>query len=529
MKKNKLKGEVLVVSLILFISIIIVFIGIHRYGDASYKAMAYSLINEGDLIADNQDIARWNRNDLVDIPVGAFIRVDNNGVMKYSKPILYPLIAAPFLFFGLFGPALLNGLFLGGVIAINYYFSREYFSKIQSLLVSALFVLCSFMPVYAAWMTPEMMLFFACSLCIWLGVYKNRAMPAALIIGAVTSAKILFFLLLVPLIANKIAQKERKEIFKTLGMFFLGMAGMSFLTFLFVGKFLSYSGLRGYFYIKSPQYMTLELLRNNLVIVKAQLDGFNFHNWGLFFINLVNFFIGRFTGIIWYAFPGFITACVYLGYRKRLLRLEKVRGDSILIGTAALILMLLIARPLNYFGGKAFIGSRYFFIFPALFLLPSMRLIKKPQSLALFILPGLLISSQIIKNQFFAENISKYSYSFPFSAHTNTFPLKYAPLEIHQVELFSLPKIEIAKNIWFYTPWEQKMRKNQKIQFRKGQEAVILQKDKTGPFKLETNLGEIVLKPAITLRNRENAECKSFYYFKAKRPMQVNNLETKAF
>ncbi len=527
MKTNNPKGGILIPCFILLISIIItVAIGIHRYGDSSYKAMAYSLINEGDLTVDNQDIARWNRGKMIDIPVGVFIRVDSNGVMKYSKPILYPLIAAPFLFLGFFGVALLNGLFLGGIVLINYFFTREYFTKIQSLFISVLFILCSFVPVYAAWMTPEMMLFFACSLCIWLGMYKNRAVSAALIIGIVSSAKIPFFLLLVPLIAIKIAQKEIKEAFKALGMFLLGIAAMFFLTFLFQGKMLSYSGLRGYFFIKSPQYITLELLRNNLIMVKTQLDGFNFHNLGLFFINLSNFFIGRFTGIIWYALPGFITACVYLWYRKKLLRLEKIIGDSILMVTSALILILITARPLNYFGGKAFIGNRYFFIFPALFFLPSMRLIKKPQKFAMILLPGVLISSQIIKNQFFTEKISKYSYSFPFSAHTNVFPLKYAPLEIHQVELFNLPKIAVSENIELYAPWQQKPRISQSIRLYKGEEVVILQKDKTGNLKLETDRGEIVLQPAVTLKSKLSAECRSFYYFKAKQLIQINNIHS---
>ncbi len=524
------KSEVIIISVILLISIIItVYIGIHRYGDgASYYAMADSLIKDGDLIVDNSDITRWNRNKVTDIPIGAYITVDKSGVMRFSKPLLYPLIAAPFLFFGLFGVAVLNGLFLGASVVIMYSFARGYFTKTQSLFISVLFVLCSFMPVYAAWITQDFMLFFACCLCIWLGLYKNKAMLAGLIIGVVSSAKILFLLLLMPLIAKNIAKKEFRSTFKIIEVCFLGMAGMFLLNLLFLRQFSAYSGLRGYFFIKSPQYLTLELVKNNLVAGKPQFEGFEFNSWQLFFRNLFNFFIGRFTGIIWYGFPGFISVMIYLLRRKKLLRLEKIAGDSILMVTAAVILILIIARPLNYFGGGGFICNRYFFIFPALFFLPSMRFIKKPKMLVLVFLPGLLISSQLISSQIFVKKIvylrNKYSFPLFFSAHTHAFPLRYAPLEIFQVESFIVPNLKISENIALYVPLGHKEGINQIIQLNKGQEIVIVRKGNAGNLKLETDYGEIVLEPEIVLRSRVSVECKSFYYFKAKRLAQINDI-----
>lgn len=521
MKISSYKSEIIIISFIFCISIIMtVSIGIHKYGDSpSYYAMADSFINDGDFIIDNRDITRWNNNKITDIPIGVYVGVDKSGVMKYSKPILYPLIAAPFLFFGLFGVELLNGLFLGGSVTIMYFFARGYFTQMQSLLISVLFVVCSFMPIYAAWMAQDIMLFFACCLCIWLGLFKNKAMLAALIIGVVSSAKIMFLLLLLPLIAGYITKKGIKEILKTLGACFLGISGMFFLNFLFLRQFSAYSGLRGYFFIQSPQYITLELVRNNLVVVKSQLEGFEFNSWQLFSRNLFNFFFGRFTGIIWYGFPGVISVGFYLLRRKKLLRLEKTSGDSILMVMVALILILIIARPLNYFGGRGFVCNRYFFIFPALFFLPAMRIIKKPKNLALAFLPGLLISSQLI-------NISlpsnKYSSSFPLSAYTRAFPLRYAPLEISQIESFIVPNFEISESTSLYAPLGLKKRISQKIQLDRGQEIVIVRKQGAENLKLETDYGEIVLEPVVTLKSKVIKESKSFYYFKAKYSIWVN-------
>ncbi|GEM_PF-2145886 len=530
MKKINYKSDIIVISFILIISVFIALImGMHRYGDSvSYCAMADSLIKDGDLIVDNKDLTRWNRGKPTDLPVGAYITVDSSGVMKYSKPILYPLLAAPFVFFGFGGIILLNGLFLGGIVAINYFFARKYFSVNISLAMAGLFVFCSFMPVYSAWMTPDIMLFFACCLCIWLGIYEKKPGLAAFIIGIVSSAKIMFLLLLVPLFAVFLANREIRKIFKIAGICVLGMAGMFLLNFLFLRQFSVYSGVRGYFFIKAPQYLNLDLVKNNLIVVVSQFDGFNFNSLGLFIRNLVNFFIGRFTGVVWYAFPVFVSVFVYLFYRENVSRAEKTIGDSILIITTVLAIALIFFRPLNYFGGRGFVCNRYFFILPALFFLPSFRLIKKPAKIALFFLPGLLISAQLIKNQIFTKNFvleqGKYLYPYAFVKHVRDFPLKYAPLEICQIESFAVPSINISENISLYSPLGQRIRLNQRIQLDKEQEIVIIQTGKTGSLRLEVVPEEIVLQPDVILKNRRGLGSKSFYYFKAKLPVWIKDI-----
>ncbi len=519
MKKNNYqKDEILIICFILIISsIFTVSIGVYGFGDSpSYYSMTNSLVKDGDLIIDNRDVARWNSCKFHNVPAGTYILIDEKGTMRYAKPILYPLIAAPFFFlFGNIGFAMLNGLFLGSSIALGYIFLKKYFNKNNSLLISALFFLCSFMPVYATWIHPEMMLFFACSLCLWLWRYKNQTISAAFIIGIVSSVKIIFLLLLVPLIVILTLEKRFRELFKTIAICLLGISIMLFLTLLFIRQFSPYNGLRGYISPSRIPYFTLKDVRDALVITPSVFKGMEFNSWGLFFRNILNFFMGRFTGIIWYAFPGVVCVAIYLLNRQRINKKEKVFGDVILLVIFLLLVMLIIIKPLNYFGGRGVVGNRYFFILPALLFLPTIKAFKKPAKIALIFLPGLFLNFQIIKNEIFIKN---------YAAHTSVFPLRYAFLEISQIEALPVRQIGISEDIFLYTPLGLEEQVGKKILINSKQEVVIVQKNRTNYLKLETDRGEIILQPKEILKNKVSREVKSFYYFKAGRLTWVNNI-----
>ena len=180
--------------------------------------------------------------------------------MGYAKPILYPLIAAPFFFlFGANGFSLLNGLFLGGSIALSYLFLRKYFNRVDSLFIATAFFLCSFIPVYIVWVHPEMMLFFACSLSMWLWLHKDKTTLSALIIGIMSSVKIMFIFLLIPIIVVLGFDRKFKELFKAIGIYALGVGAMSFLTVLFFGQFFPYNGAKGFIYSAIKYIMATQI------------------------------------------------------------------------------------------------------------------------------------------------------------------------------------------------------------------------------------------------------------------------------
>lgn len=526
MKTGNQKNEILIIALIFIISIIFaIAIGIKRHGDdPSYYSMVESLVKDGDFILGSKDLSRWGHNELQISPSAAYVIIDKKGVMKYAKPILYPLIAAPFFFLGIKGLALLNGLFLGGSIALSYLYLKRYFNRNNSLFIAGSFFLCSFMPAYVSWIHPEMMLYFACVLSMWLWLYKEKPALAALVMGIVSSLRVEFFLLFILLIVVVTFWKKFKELPKLIMMYLLGYGFMLFITFLVFGQFSAYSGERYFIPGKIGQpYLSLQEIKSFLISTHSMFEGSEFNSLGLFFRNIANFFIGRFTGVIWYAFPAVICVIIYLFYRHKCKREEKILGDGILAIMLVLAVILIIARPLNYFGGKDFICNRYLSILPSLLFLPGIKVIRKPAKVILLFLLGLTISSQIIINEMFIKNSNK-----RYFAHTTTFPLKYAPLGLIYVESFMIynTRIKISEDLFLYTPLGVKMRDGKKILLSKNQEAVFIRSDSAEDIILTTDFGRVFLKSKIVLKNKINKESKSFYYFKPHRSIWISDIQS---
>ena len=533
-------------------------IGARPYGDGrSYYWMTKSIVNDGDFIVDDKDVSRWKNTEFGNITEGIYIFVDKKGIMRYGKPFLYPFIAAPFfIFFGAKGFAVLNGLLLGSCMVFCYLFLRKYLNKLNAILISVLFFFSSYMPVYSSWIHPEMMLFFACSFCLWLFFCENKSVLSALLIGIVSSVKIIFLVLIGPFIVLMISKKEFKRLNKTLAVFFLGAGSMLIFNFLFFGHISPYTANnRGYTSLEIENYFTSQEVVDAVALTSSQLEGVHFNSWGLFFRNLQNFFIGRFTGIIWYAFPIVVLAGVYLVYRSGIQKQERIFGDSILASALLLILILVALRPLNYFGGKGFICNRYFFILPALLFLPAIKKVKNLKIIFLLFLPGLVVNAHILNYQLSEKAKTYYFHKYPYlysaGLYTRIIPLlKYAPLEISQVESLPIYSVKIDENISFYFPFGAIKKNKGNILIGKGQEIVIvenyennfllLNKDKEvaknklnlklgmhnsaespDEFILRTDSGTVTLNPRVTLRNIKDKKYKRFYYFKVKKIMFI--------
>lgn len=517
MKSNFI--DIVLVVFILTVSFIFTeSIGIHNYGDSpSYRLMIKSLIYDKDLILDKKDIQRWKNEDT---PTGAYVFIDKKGVIKYGKPLLYPLVALPFFFiFKTSGLILLNSLLLGGSIVCGFCYLKKYFKRFYSLILSILFFFCSYIPFYTGWMTPDEMIFFACCLVMYLILVKNKPELAGLIIGIVTSAKIVFSLLLIPLFAILIEEKAFRRLKNTIYLYLTGLLSMLILTLIFLGKISPYTELSGYIPARVKPYSTIDDIKNSLVIVPSLFIGIHFNSWDLFFRNILNFFIGRFTGIIWYASPAFICIVIYLLSIRKMRKKEKIIGISILLAAFLLILILIILRPLNYFGGEDFIGNRYYFILPAMLFLPLRKI--RPYKLILLFFSGFTVSFSILKTELLSKNRDFFyaPYIFKHSAYTCMFPLKYAPLEISQIESFMVWRAKISENTFIYIPCGIKKQERGKILLAEGQEAVIVRHAKSDLFKLSLGKQSIVLHPRITLQDKIHQEYKTFYYFKPDRPI----------
>jgi len=512
--------DILLVIFILTVSFIFTeSIGIHNYGDSpSYRLMIKSLIYDKDLILDKKDIQRCKKDK--DRLNGTYVFIDKEGKIKYGKPLLYPLIALPFFFiFKTFGLSLLNSLFLGGSIICGFCYLKKYFNRFYSLILNLLFFFCSYIPFYTGWMTPDEMIFFACCLVMYLILSKNKPELAAFVIGAVTSAKVIFSLLLIPLFTVLIEEKAYRRLKNTLCLYLIGLLSMLILTFIFLGKVSPYVETSGYIPAQTKPYSTEEDIKNSLIIVPSLFIGIYFTSWNLFFRNLLNFFIGRFTGVIWYAFPAFVCIIFYLLSVQKMRKKEKNIGISIILAAFFLVLILVILRPLNYFGGKDFIGNRYYFILPAMLFLPLKKI--HPYKLILLFSLGFIVTFPILKTELLSKNRDFFysPYIFKHSAYTCSFPLKYAPLEISQIESFMVYKLKLSKNTFVYLPCGMKKRKKEEILITPNQEVVIVCQKKCGFLKLSSERQSIILHPQIILRDRIHHQYKTFYYFKPNKQM----------
>ncbi len=499
------------------IVILIAVLGVRTCGDSNtYYSMIESLINEGDFIVDNRDLTRWQHHyehhKRCYGPSAVSVVVSKQGTIRYAKPIIYPFVAAVFFFLlGETGLALLNGLFLGGSILLCVSFLGKYFSKRNSFIIAIMFFFGSFMPAYLVWVHPEMMLFFACVLCMWLWLSKGKIYIAALAIAMAASVKIVFVLMLLPIVVELISKRRFKELTKTLGVFCLGAGAILGITYLFFGQISPYAGLVAL--LHSGVNSSLVQLKSEMIIYPPEVFGFIFDGWRPLLRSMLNFFIGRFTGIVWYAFPSAVCAAIYFLKRLKITRQEKLLGDSILLSALLVALTLVVARPNNYFGGLGFVCNRYFFIVPILLFLPTLKQIKNKKTIVLMFLPGMILSLQVISHEYMRH--PRYN---PSSL------LKFAPLEIYQVESMLIFNVKMKENIVLYIPAGPRKQIDRRILINAGDEIVIVQHHSAKDIKLTTNYGDIVLQAKAKLKNRQDKTFRSFYHFKACHPTWINNI-----
>ncbi|MCX5707826.1 MAG: hypothetical protein NTY14_02405 [Candidatus Omnitrophica bacterium] len=515
----KMAIETRIIGIVLLLVILFAaWAGPHIHGDSvSYYMMISSLAKDGDLVLDHKEAQRWDKEKFEAVPVGVYVRMDAAGNMRYAKPVIYPVVAAFFfLIFGRLGLAGLNGLLLGLCIVFSYLGLRRYLGRRVSLLIAAGFFLFSFVPAYISWVTPDIFLFFSCSLCIFL-LSVNKPMACAFIIGLIAGEKITFLLMLIPLAGDLAAKNKIKQLLKALGFCSFGLILTILLTRYCLKTFFAYSDPK-YILFGGAIPQSLEELRLRLVLAPSELADMRFNSPQLFSSNIVNFFTGRFSGILWYGFPAAVCILIYLWRRKSVPREQTSQGDSILLTAVILAVVLLVFRPLNYFGGIGFFGNRYFFIYPALLLPAAFKGIKKPLLIFLFFLPAVLVSSQVLVNSLNLNNWHKSSWRGKnvdgLAAHGCTMPLRYAGLEVNAVENLPLYSFKFFEGLTLYAPRGLKNGADKQIFLEGGQEAVFVLKNKEASLKLKTSAGEFVIRPVLVLADKVSKELRSFFYFK---------------
>ncbi len=363
--------------------------------------------------------------------------------LYFSKPYIYPLVAAPFVrVFGTNGFLVLHAflLALDVLVACMFVRARTQSSRV-GLALGIVFLAASVVPVYFVWLTPEL---FNCSLALYamvLWAYKEVALEpgasaagrflrspqsddaAAVLLGVLTFSKPTHALLLAPVIGLAVVRRQFGHAARLIVLWGVITAGLFSANAAITGEFNYQGGNRKTFYHFTgfPFANNWETFDNSGP-VRGREDVLvgdilvNRHSGAVFLRNLGYFVVGRFAGLVPYYFPGVLAAALFLASRSRAVWQWLVAGTI-----AGAIAMHLALWPFTYNGGGGPVGSRYFQTFYPLFLLLVPAGIGLGSSLAALAV-GASFTAAIVLNPFFA--------SANPGEHTKSGPLRLLPIEL---------------------------------------------------------------------------------------------------
>jgi len=320
--------------------------------EAVYFGMIQSLAYDLDLT--------WSRADMERIcqthpagPVGIILKEKSDGRIVYAKPITYPLATA--LFYRIAGN---KGIILFNLLAvwfIVFQLVKHWGSTLFASLTALTFMSLSAYLPYVLWYHPEIFTSFLLvgfagnwlsprspqnenKQLIWMSVFLALAVtikPPLIVLG-------------IPASIEMIARKR----FRPFIYFGITITIIILLSLLFTGDINPYEGNRKIFLNQFPLDSAENAFNQGDSWSMENADFF--FNWNVFIWNCFYFFTGRFSGIIWYFFPGIMLAILALVTRGNR------RGKWLLVSIALLMLLQIILIPSNYHGGGGALGNRYF-------------------------------------------------------------------------------------------------------------------------------------------------------------------------
>jgi hypothetical protein len=378
----------------------------------------------------------------------------------YGKSYVYPLFAAPFVALaGTNGVLLLHALLLALVLLAAYTFLNARSSPVVSLVFASGFLMASVVPAYFVWITPELFNFSLVVFGYFCWLYKEVAPPddpprgtawllrpgsdvvAAILLGIATFSKPSNLLLVLPLLAWLVVRRRWRRmllagtVFAVVGaVFVLGNLAIT-------GDWNYQGGDRRTFYGAFPfeqrqvQWDGVGQDRaTNRVLTEVIFDARVFGT--VFSHNLAYFFVGRYSGLVPYFFPGVFALVAFLAARGA----RRPWQWLVAAAAAAEILLLLVWVPYTYNGGGGSIGNRYFMNTYGvwLFLLPPI------ESVWAAMVPwaiGSLFCAQVTFNPFFS--------SFNPGEHPKQGPLRWLPVELTLVNDLPINTQADRARIWF--------------------------------------------------------------------------------
>lgn len=406
--------------------------------EATYYMMGHSLVSDGDLAYRREDLERvWK--EYPSGPAGVFLKkgqrargahvsstppflvIDGRpdtdpGRLFYAKAFIYPALAAPFVWvLGTNGFLLFNALLLTAAFLAAYVYLSARSGVVTGLVLAGAFVFASVVPVYFAWITPELFNFSLALLAYFFWLHKlgsGGATPAAgrwihgpasdyvsaALLGVLTFSKVTNSLLALPVIGWLLWRRQWRHALVTAAICAAVIIGLFGINTAITGDWNYQGGQRNTFYIdKGFPFQTPDktfdvgdVRARNEGRGDAILDPEVF--WSNLGANLKYFFVGRYSGLVAYFLPGLVAILsLLLAPRQR-----AAWQWLVLASVAAQMLTFVVSQPYTYFGSGGSVGNRYFIgVYGlCLFLLPATPSARWP--ILVWLVGGLFVSKLVL-------------------------------------------------------------------------------------------------------------------------------------
>lgn len=370
------------------------------WGDeGTFVAMTASLVHDGDLIFDAGDLDRLEQRQ-PGPPPAVILQQTDRGI-TFSKPILYPLMAAPlYSLFGEAGILATNAVLLGCALVLAWIYLRRLGSASHTFWTLSSAVCCSVLLPYLGWKMSDLaqaaMVLAGLSLTLE-GLPLNglrdkvRAGPllapaiGGFLLGAAVSMRFSnAALVAAPVLVALLYRRFRRSVVVA-ALALAGFMAVSASTQHFLGTANPYKAVRSSFNSKTGFPVGAEAATaterfstspaTQSASWQPRIDA-RTSAYSLFY-----FFVGRHTGLLAY-FPIAFVLLLHASRRPNAVAVP------LLGAVGAVVVFYLLWMPQNYFGGSTFLGNRYFVVtLPAVLLacrrLPSPRLLAVAWLLAL--------------------------------------------------------------------------------------------------------------------------------------------------
>jgi hypothetical protein len=336
-----------------------------------------SIANDNDIQYTHTDIQRILAENIKNMPGGLFLIKAADGDYFYGKDYTYAFFASIFyIIFGKNGILLFNALMFYLMITAGYYFLRKYNSELVSFIVSTAFFTLSLSLVFMFWIHADVynMFLIMMGVFFWLIHYDKKdskyLLIGSLFFGIAIVAKATNIVVFIPFLLYEACRGRYKELFITIaitaipiaifyGYFILSTGAISF----YGGDRYTYENefpfMNGYDSINEAGIKFFSITNENADMM------INLKNVGIFLYNLPLYFIGKYTGIIWYyPFIIFSLLSLFTYVLKRKDTLKSITDDKKLLSCSIIAYILALTGIIAYNYGGGSLGNRYFYIYP---------------------------------------------------------------------------------------------------------------------------------------------------------------------